>query len=62
MISNKAIIIGLAILGFVLYANTLAHDFTLDDAIVIADNEFTQKGFAELGDIFSKDTFYGFFG
>ena len=60
-LSSKTIILGLAILGFLLYANTLAHDFTLDDAIVITDNEFTKKGFAGLKDIFTKDTFHGFF-
>jgi protein O-mannosyl-transferase len=49
------------ILAFLLYANTLGHQWAQDDAIVITDNEFTQKGFAGIADIFSKDTFYGFF-
>ncbi|WP_235297954.1 tetratricopeptide repeat protein [Portibacter marinus] len=59
---SRSRIILIFVLGFVLYANTLTHDFTLDDAIVITDNEFTQKGFAGLKDIFTKDTFHGFFG
>jgi tetratricopeptide (TPR) repeat protein len=61
-LSAKQINIGIFLLGFLLYANTLTHDFTLDDAIVISDNEFTQKGFGGLIDIFTKDTFHGFFG
>ena len=32
------------VLSFVLYANTLRHDYTQDDAIVIYDNMFTTKG------------------
>lgn len=49
------------LLGFLLYANTLSHDYTQDDAIVIYDNMFTQDGLSGLRGIFSKDTFFGFF-
>lgn len=52
------LLLGLSIL---LYANTLSHDFALDDAIVITDNMHVQKGWAGLMDIFNKDTFHGFF-
>lgn len=45
----------------ILYANTLAHQFTQDDAIVIYDNVYTQKGFGGIIDIFTNDTFQGFF-
>lgn len=48
-------------LGFLLYANTLGHDYTQDDAIVIYDNEFTQQGLAGIPDIFRYDTFRGYF-
>jgi len=44
-----------------LYINTLGHQFALDDAIVWYDNEFTLKGFSGLPEIFSNDTFRGFF-
>lgn len=47
--------------GFLLYANTLNHDYTQDDAIVIYDNMFTQKGIAGIPGLLTKDTFYGFF-
>ncbi len=49
------------IFAICLYANTLKNQWALDDAIVITDNMFTQKGAAGIADLFSKDTFYGFF-
>ena len=51
----------LAAISFLLYANTLGHDYTLDDAIVITDNMFTQKGVSGIPGLFQYDTFYGFF-
>lgn len=47
--------------AFLLYANTLGHQWAQDDAIVITDNMFTQRGIAGIGDIFTKDSFFGFF-
>lgn len=44
-----------------LYANTLGHEYTLDDAIVIYDNEFTTQGAAGIDELFKYDTFRGFF-
>lgn len=49
------------VLSLLLYANTLGHDYTQDDAIVIYDNMFTQKGVEGYSGILGKDTFYGFF-
>jgi protein O-mannosyl-transferase len=49
------------LLSFVLYANTLRHDYTQDDAIVIYDNMFTTKGLKGIPGILKYDTFYGFF-
>jgi len=48
------------VLGFILYSNTISHDYALDDAIVITGNQFTQKGLSGIGDIFKYDTFTGF--
>ena len=45
-----------------LYANTLGHEYTQDDAIAIYKNEFTTSGISGIPDIFSKDSFHGFFG
>ncbi len=44
-----------------LYANTLGHKFTQDDAIVIYNNDYTKAGIWGFKDIFTKDTFAGFF-
>lgn len=52
----------LLVFAFILYGNTLTCDYTLDDLIVIQDNAFTKKGIAGIGDIFSYDSFTGFFG
>ena len=52
---------GLFLLGFLLYANTLGHDYALDDAIVIYDNMFVEQGVSGIPGILSKDTFFGFF-
>lgn len=52
---------GILALSILLYVNTLAHDFALDDAIVITDNMYTQKGAAGIPGLLTHDTFYGFF-
>lgn len=49
------------LLSFILYGNTLGHDYTQDDAIVVYDNMFTQKGVKGIPGILKYDTFYGFF-
>ena len=48
--------------AFLLYGNTLTHDYALDDLMVIKGNSFTQKGLSGIGEIFSYDSFTGFFG
>jgi len=52
---------GLFVLGFLLYANTLNHDYALDDAIVIYNNMFVEDGVSGIPGILTKDTFFGFF-
>jgi tetratricopeptide (TPR) repeat protein len=47
--------------AFLIYANTLLHDYTQDDAIVIYDNMFTQDGISGIPGLLKYDTFYGFF-
>ncbi len=59
--NRKAITWALFTFSFLLYANTLRHDYALDDAIVIYDNMYVQEGLAGVPGILSKDTFYGFF-
>ncbi len=54
-------VIGLSLLCVLLYVNTLSHDYTQDDAIVITENMFTQQGLKGIPGILSNDTFFGFF-
>jgi protein O-mannosyl-transferase len=51
----------ICISAIILYINTLNHSFTQDDAIVIYDNQYTTQGIAGIWDLFTKDTFSGFF-
>lgn len=48
--------------GFLLYANTITHEYAVDDMIVVQKNKLTQKGFDGIADIMTTDAFYGFFG
>ncbi len=47
--------------AFLLYGNTIEHQYTQDDAIVIYDNMFTTEGVSGIPGILKNDTFYGFF-
>lgn len=49
------------LLTFVYYGNTVFNDYALDDAIVITQNDYTQKGIAGIPDIFKNELFTGFF-
>ena len=61
-LKSKHIVL-IAIVGsFILYGNTLSHDYALDDAIVITKNEFTKQGIKGIPDILTYDSFTGFFG
>ncbi|PLW94156.1 MAG: hypothetical protein C0592_03970 [Marinilabiliales bacterium] len=54
--------LAIAIFGFLLYAATIGFDYTLDDTLMITGNEYTQKGFDGVNEIFTTDVFVGFFG
>jgi protein O-mannosyl-transferase len=49
----------LAIIGFLLYANTLVNEYAVDDGMVIEGNKFTTKGFAGINELLTKDSFLG---
>lgn len=51
----------IVILTFILYGNTLFHDFALDDKLVITGNEYTLSGIDGIDDIFTEDFFSGLF-
>lgn len=48
--------------AFLLYGNTVMFDYALDDMMVARQNKFVEKGLAGIADIFSYDSFTGFFG
>ncbi len=50
-----------ALLGTLLYFQTVGFDYTQDDAIVINDNMYTTQGIQGIGGLLSHDTFYGYF-
>ena len=55
-------LIGFIALSFILYFQCLTFGYVLDDKLVLSENTFTKKGFAGLWDIFSTDSFQGYFG
>ena len=48
--------------AFGLYANTLNHQFALDDGLVLSDNVMVQKGIRGIPEILTKDSFFGSIG
>ncbi len=48
--------------AFGLYANTLNHQFALDDGLVLSDNVIVQKGIRGIPEILTKDSFFGSIG
>jgi len=46
--------------AFLLYGNTIRHDFALDDDMVTRTNTYVQKGFDGIPTLFSKASLYGF--
>ncbi|MCH8332248.1 MAG: tetratricopeptide repeat protein, partial [Bacteroidetes bacterium] len=46
-------------IGFLLYANTLSHEYALDDKAIITKNRITQKGFAGIPELLSTPYWYG---
>jgi len=59
-VNYKVIYLFVAIITFLLYANTLGHEYTVDDSTVIENNKFTVKGFAGLKEIFTTSYRAGF--
>lgn len=51
----------LLILSFILYSNTINHQYALDDEIVICKNEAVLKGIGGTKDIFGKDLFASYY-
>lgn len=52
----------LLVCSFGLYFASLPYDYVLDDKIVITDNKYTNKGFDGIWEIFTTESFEGYFG
>lgn len=50
----------IAVVAFLLYANTLSHDYALDDYSVLKDNYVTQQGASAIPTIFKTHFRYGY--
>nr|HMT28484.1 hypothetical protein [Bacteroidia bacterium] len=49
-----------AVIAFALYANTLGHNYTVDDGTVISNNKITKKGISAIPEIFTSSYRAGF--
>lgn len=52
----------ISLLVVLLYGNTLTLNYTLDDRLVIFQNDYTLKGFAGMKEVITEDGFSGYFG
>lgn len=59
--NNKIQYLFIALLTFLAYANTLSLDYSLDDRMIIFENNYTLSGWQGIDDIFTKDAFTGYF-
>ena len=59
--NTRLIAWSLLLFSLLLYANTLTHEYTQDDAIVIYDNMYTTQGVKGIPGLLKYDTFKGFF-
>lgn len=54
------IALGIAVFGFLLYANTLGHGYVLDDFSQIKENFVTKRGLSDVGTHFTHHARYGY--
>lgn len=59
--SHKWQVVLVLLCAFLPYINTLFHGFVLDDRVVFTENQFVQRGFSGLNEIFSTNSFEGYF-
>jgi len=48
--------------SFLLYFQSISYGYVLDDLMVIQENKFTKEGFSGIWDIFTTESFTGYFG
>ena len=49
--AKKMLALALAMFAFLLYANTLSHDYTVDDGTVMQNNKITKQGIKAIPEI-----------
>ncbi len=54
--------IALFLFGILLYANTINHDYVLDDAAAITKNKIVQRGVDGIPELLKTGFYYGYFG
>ena len=59
---RPAILISFIAIAFLLYGQGLQFGYVLDDRIVITENAYTKKGFDGIRELFSTESFQGYFG
>lgn len=59
--SENPIIWLLFLITLIVYGNSVFNDYALDDSLVITQNDFVKKGLSGIKDIFTTDSFTGFF-
>ncbi len=59
-VPDKIIFIVLGLLAFFLYANSINHDYTVDDATVFKNNKYTKEGISAIPKIISSPYRAGF--
>jgi len=52
----------LLVVSFLIYSASIPFNYVLDDKIVITDNAYTKKGISGLKEIFTTESFTGYFG
>lgn len=52
----------LVLISFLLYANTLGHQWASDDTMLITQNDFTHEGWQGIKKIWTSDSFVGYLG
>lgn len=60
--TQRQLLLGLAIVAFLLYAATVTFGYAVDDKIYITGNDFTKDGFGGISKILSTELFTGYFG
>jgi tetratricopeptide (TPR) repeat protein len=50
----------IAAFAFILYAQSISFDYTLDDVTVTKENKVVKKGFSGISEILTKDYWYGY--